>query len=560
DKGWVGPVTTITSDTTNFIIEYDYQDPKLYKIDPIGGPQNMHYIFEVRKREGFDLYIPEPPETYQYQPGTLLVWQYNVEFWDDNHIVVDKIRLKKADYSSLEQLNDFFPSAGYNNDQSLNDITLPAASLGDAYDEFLANYIRPAHFALNGIHKLGNGNTLIDEIKLNHAIVKNQNSGGWQLVSVSVGLTDYSLSSIFPTAISAYKWQSGYVPASTLQNGPGYWVNFPLQPQTLIQAGTVIEYLEIPVVTGWNITGTISDKVPVPNVCSEPPDIIGNIYSYTVTEGYDLLDSNDSLKPGIAYWTQATGAGNMILDRYAEPCYDELSKITSISEIDLSVMDKFIITDASGSSQTLYVTNVDIDTAMINVDLELPPFFEQLGFDSRFEYNEYVKKVSADSGTIDLNILVHTNSYPVSITWEMNPENGINYSFIGDSGVGKISGISGFGKTTFDQLTNNKIHLFAKVDGTISNQILPREFSLEQNYPNPFNPVTTIKYNLPKASEVALTIYDVLGREIKTIVNEQQQPGSYEVKWDASNVSSGIYFYQLKTNDYVDMKKMVLLK
>lgn len=89
---------------------------------------------------------------------------------------------------------------------------------------------------------------------------------------------------------------------------------------------------------------------------------------------------------------------------------------------------------------------------------------------------------------------------------------------------------------------------------------LPNVFELEQNYPNPFNPVTTIKYNLPKASEVALTIYDVLGREIKTIVNEQQQPGSYEVNWNASNISSGIYFYQLKTNDYVNTKKMLLLK
>ncbi len=89
---------------------------------------------------------------------------------------------------------------------------------------------------------------------------------------------------------------------------------------------------------------------------------------------------------------------------------------------------------------------------------------------------------------------------------------------------------------------------------------MPKEFSLEQNYPNPFNPITTIKYNLPKASEVALTIYDVLGREIITIVNGQQQPGIYEVKCDASNVSSGIYFYQLKTNDYVNTKKMLLLR
>ena len=60
--------------------------------------------------------------------------------------------------------------------------------------------------------------------------------------------------------------------------------------------------------------------------------------------------------------------------------------------------------------------------------------------------------------------------------------------------------------------------------------------------------------------DVKLTVYDVLGREIVTLVNEQQQPGSYEVKWDATNVTSGIYFYQLKTKDYVDTKKMILIK
>jgi len=85
-------------------------------------------------------------------------------------------------------------------------------------------------------------------------------------------------------------------------------------------------------------------------------------------------------------------------------------------------------------------------------------------------------------------------------------------------------------------------------------------FVLNQNYPNPFNPITTIKYDIIKAQDVTVTVYDILGREIEVLVNEQQQPGSYEVKWDASNVSSGIYFYRLNTTDYVDTKKMILLK
>lgn len=88
----------------------------------------------------------------------------------------------------------------------------------------------------------------------------------------------------------------------------------------------------------------------------------------------------------------------------------------------------------------------------------------------------------------------------------------------------------------------------------------PLKFDLYQNYPNPFNPVTIIKYDIVKVQDVKVTIYDILGREVKTLVNEQQQPGSYTIKWDASNVSSGVYFYQLKSKDYINTKKMILLK
>ena len=93
--------------------------------------------------------------------------------------------------------------------------------------------------------------------------------------------------------------------------------------------------------------------------------------------------------------------------------------------------------------------------------------------------------------------------------------------------------------------------------------------SLNQNYPNPFNPSTTIKYNIPNPSadgekretkNVKLLVYDVLGEIVETLVNEKQKPGSYEMKWDGSELTSGIYFYRLQVGDYVETKKMILLK
>ncbi|MBK8946469.1 MAG: cellulase family glycosylhydrolase [Ignavibacteriae bacterium] len=91
------------------------------------------------------------------------------------------------------------------------------------------------------------------------------------------------------------------------------------------------------------------------------------------------------------------------------------------------------------------------------------------------------------------------------------------------------------------------------------------EFSLSQNYPNPFNPITTIKYSIPKnvkneIPNVHLIIYDILGTEVKTLVNEKQIPGNYEIQFDGSKLSSGVYFYKIQAGTFSDIKKMMLIK
>ena len=99
---------------------------------------------------------------------------------------------------------------------------------------------------------------------------------------------------------------------------------------------------------------------------------------------------------------------------------------------------------------------------------------------------------------------------------------------------------------------------------------LPVSFSLSQNYPNPFNPSTVIRFQVPAASHVRLVVFDILGREVNVLVNEQKTPGTYEVKFSAnggstsgggaSGLASGVYFYRMQAGDFVDTKKFVLLK
>jgi len=93
-----------------------------------------------------------------------------------------------------------------------------------------------------------------------------------------------------------------------------------------------------------------------------------------------------------------------------------------------------------------------------------------------------------------------------------------------------------------------------KIDNTI-----PKNYYLSQNYPNPFNPTTKIDFNIPKSSYVTIKVYDILGREITTLINKELKPGRYTVDFNGNNLSSGVYIYVLKVNDFSEAKKMILL-
>ncbi|MCH8033439.1 MAG: T9SS type A sorting domain-containing protein [Bacteroidetes bacterium] len=89
---------------------------------------------------------------------------------------------------------------------------------------------------------------------------------------------------------------------------------------------------------------------------------------------------------------------------------------------------------------------------------------------------------------------------------------------------------------------------------------IPTDFTLHQNYPNPFNPSTKIKFVIPNSSFVNLKVYNVLGKEAATLVNEERPAGSYELEFDASSLASGVYLYRLQAGDFIETKKMILLR
>ncbi|MDI6804574.1 MAG: T9SS type A sorting domain-containing protein [Bacteroidota bacterium] len=129
----------------------------------------------------------------------------------------------------------------------------------------------------------------------------------------------------------------------------------------------------------------------------------------------------------------------------------------------------------------------------------------------------------------------------------------VGQNFVGTSQQSNTQVISGFLADT----------LFRSISvGVKEQKELPTEYSLSQNYPNPFNPTTTIRYDLPTASHVVLKVYNVLGQEVATLINEQKTVGKHSFEFRASDfeLSSGVYFYRLVAGEFVSVKKFILVR
>ena len=179
------------------------------------------------------------------------------------------------------------------------------------------------------------------------------------------------------------------------------------------------------------------------------------------------------------------------------------------------------------------------------------------GFDTTRVYGIIDSQTDVVGGWPTLNSLpppIDSDHDGIPDDWELS--HGLNP---GDATDRNIIGANGC--TMLEQYLNGLVGSDASTTTEVSqNNSVPVQFTLEQNYPNPFNPTTAISYQLSANSFVTLKVYDLLGREVATLVNGQRESGSYQTTFDASHLSSGVYLYQLRAGDYVQTRKMALMK
>ncbi|NWF49104.1 MAG: T9SS type A sorting domain-containing protein [Ignavibacteriaceae bacterium] len=341
-----------------------------------------------------------------------------------------------------------------------------------------------------------------------------------------------------------YKFSGGYVTTSTMTPGEGYWM-FHNGVRTYNWNGTTQSGILYPKLnysarnvfeapSGWSIIGGYEYNADVNFIRTMPENKrTGLIYKYVPGSGYSSVGV---LEPGLGHWVELTGAANIIIPG---PFAGTLGK-NPADELIQSNWGKILISDAIGQHYTLYAANGDVDLKTFN----LPPLPPAGLFDVRFASQRFVEDLSATQ-LINLTGAV----YPVTISVE-----GMNMKLDYSTESGKVSTI----------LKNGDNHKIANSsNNTLSvktEKVIPDEYILEQNYPNPFNPTTTIKFSIPMAGNVKLTIYNAVGQRVAELVNGTLEAGSYSFNWDATKMASGLYFYELNTNNFSSVKKMMLLK
>jgi hypothetical protein len=177
---------------------------------------------------------------------------------------------------------------------------------------------------------------------------------------------------------------------------------------------------------------------------------------------------------------------------------------------------------------------------------------------------QFGKLLGVNKGTLlddystPIMLLSNTKDQQVMLDFSVVGLNAQGVSKEGQLAVLRFSGKANLNITSAEIRNSSNTPMLVK--GGETQTTVPTVFALSQNYPNPFNPATVIEYQLPKQSQVELKIYNSLGQLVKTIVNQTQDAGYYRVDFNASQFASGVYFYQIKANDFVATRKMLLMK
>jgi len=334
---------------------------------------------------------------------------------------------------------------------------------------------------------------------------------------------------------NVFKFSGGYQVVTNAMTGEGYWMKhsgsneYDTGDEWPASGIIIVSHDPIIALEGWNMIGGYEFNALVTGIYTDPPGIKeGSVWGYA--NGYQVANE---LVPGYGYWIKLSGDGSIILSsalsKGAEQIVDYLN----------DDWGRIIFTDNTGRRYTLYAVKGEVN---LN-EYELPPMPPAGMFDIRYSSDRIAEDINSSIKPIDMTGI----EYPLTVKVE-----NMDIRLQDETGNEIDKNLKAGEEITISNNLINKL--------MVSTELIPDKYLLYQNYPNPFNPSTTIKFALPQDSKVNLTVFNILGERVVQLTDQEMKAGYHQIKFDASTFASGVYLYRIKAGDFVDVKKMMMIK
>ena len=362
---------------------------------------------------------------------------------------------------------------------------------------------------------------------------------GWNMVSIP-GLhpVDQNVGTWWAfkdPAANVFRYSGGYQAVTAAIPGIGYWMKhsgartYNTGDEWPAGGINIVPHTPLNGAAGWNLIGGYEIVATAALVTTNPPgQQSGPIFKYS--GGYSVATQ---LVPGYGYWIKLSSAAQIIIP-------ETLAKDAQPVEWFPENWGKIVLTDATGINYTLYAVKGETDLSQY----ELPPAPMAGMFDIRYSSGRIAEDLNSAIKTIEMSGV----TYPLTVRVE-----GMDIRLMDETGKNVNVNLKSGEDVVISDATIQKL--------MVSGELIPAEYALEQNYPNPFNPSTVIEFSLPEnVGNVKLSIYNALGEKVAELVNTALTAGKYQYQWNAQNVATGMYIYELRTDKFVSVRKMMLMK
>jgi len=453
----------------------------------------------------------------------------------------------------------------------------------------------PAHFKADGVYRLREGYdctgpVVVSDMRLtNDYAVTGSNQdyyytiewsgeacwdydlGGWGLVSLPVTPDNFLTNYLFPDAEVAFEFDQTYAIADSMQPCNGYWLKMPLT-DTVTVCGTpvnaCIEFLS----AGWHLRG---GPFCTTTAITDPPGCVEAIFGFD--SSYYLTTE---FAPGKAYWVNLSDDCELRLECGGPTLFakEQTSGMSTNSRCEITIHAQG--ESLGGVSEANVIVGLDNTPDSVPAPPDPPEYSVSLkvyqpDWDGPF-YQDIRMDTSGEQVWI-LAINPHGNIMPpdprsATVSWDpVELCTGYDFELREGSEVTGALLISDMRNTTELVVTGTEqVYYYTIIANSVNALVedvpnLPLMFRLYQSYPNPFNPNTTIEYDLPKRAFVNLTIYNLLGQRVRTLVDLDKSAGRHTINWDGKDdrgqeVASGVYFYRIKAGEFTSTKKLLLLR